>query len=161
MKNVRRATAADAEALAVLRFEFRSSLETATEARREFVVRCAAWMKSRLAADGPWRCWVAEDGEGLLGHAWLEAIEKVPNPITERETHAYLTNVYVRPAHRGQGWGDALVEAALQWCRDREVDSVILWPTERSRTLYGRHGFAPSSEIMEARPNPAPPRGGS
>src|SRR4029078_10031205 len=108
-----------------------------------------------------WHGWVAEDGEGLLGHAWLELIEKVPNPITERETHAYLTNVYVRPAHRSQGWGDALLGAALQWCVDREVDSVFLWPTERSRALYGRHGFARASEIMEARLGPAPSRGRS
>src|SRR5262245_38869786 len=122
MKDVRRATPADAEGLAMLRFEFRSGLAIATESRSDFVARCAAWMRARLGADGPWRCWVAEDGEGLLGHAWLELIEKVPNPITEREAHAYLTNVYVRPALRGQGWGDALVAAALQWCRDREID---------------------------------------
>ena len=151
MKDVRRATPEDAEALAMLRFEFRSSLESATESRSEFLARCAAWMRSRLSDEGSWHCWVAEGGAGILGHAWLELVEKVPNPVVEPERHAYLTNVYVRPAHRGEGWGDALVRAALQWCREREVDSVFLWPTEKSRTLYGRHGFAPSSEIMEAR----------
>lgn len=154
MKEVRRATAEDAEAVAALRFEFRSSVEPATESASEFLVRCADWMKSRLRDGGPWHCWVAEDGGGILGHAWLELVEKVPNPVAEPERHAYLTNVYVRPQHRGQGWGDALVRAALGWCRSQEVDSVFLWPTEKSRTLYSRHGFAPSSEIMEARLGP-------
>jgi GNAT superfamily N-acetyltransferase len=151
MKAVRRATPEDAEAVAALRFEFRSGIEAATESRSEFLVRCAAWMKKRLRDGGPWRCWVAEDSGGILGHVWLELVEKVPNPVGELERHAYLTNAYVRPPHRGQGWGDSLVRAALEWCRGQEVDSVFLWPTEKSRTLYGRHGFAPSSEIMEAR----------
>src|SRR5262245_36212263 len=155
MKDVRLATLADAEALARLRFEFRSNLETAKEPPSEFIARCAAWMRDRLGDAGPWRCWVAEDAAGLLGHAWLELIEKIPNPIAEPEKHAYLTNVYVQPPHRGQGWGDALIGAALRWCRGQAVDSVFLWPTQRSRALYARHGFAPSTEIMETQPSPA------
>lgn len=151
MKEVRRATPEDADALALMRFEFRSGIEPAKESRSEFLPRCAAWIEGRLGGDGPWHCWVAEDGAGILGHAWLELVEKVPNPVGEPERHAYLINVYVRPANRGEGWGDALVRVALQWCRERGVDSVFLWATEKNRTLYGRHGFAPSSEIMEAR----------
>src|SRR5262249_55052471 len=89
MKDVRRATPEDAEALAMLRFEFRSSVEPATESRAEFLARCVVWMRSRLRDDGPWHCWVAEGAAGILGHAWLELVEKVPNPVGERERHAY------------------------------------------------------------------------
>ena len=42
----------------------------------------------------------------------------------------------------------ALVEAALTCCRERRADTVILWPSEKSRTLYARYGFAPSTDIL-------------
>jgi GNAT superfamily N-acetyltransferase len=53
----------------------------------------------------------------------------------------------VRPAERG-GTGSALLEAALAWCREAHVDTVILWPSERSRTLYARYGFDASHAVM-------------
>ncbi len=150
MPAVRLATPADAAALAALRYEFRSSTAAVVEAEPGFVARCAEWMARRLHEDSSWRCWVFEaDGE-LVGNLWLQLIEKIPNPAAELETHAYITNVFVRPAARSAGVGEALVDAALTFCREQLVDSVILWPTDRSRTLYARHGFAVRDDVMEA-----------
>ena len=147
---IRLAAAADARRLAELRYEFRASLNQAVESEAEFLARAGPWMAQRLSATGSWRCWVAErDGE-VIGHLWLQLIEKVPNPAPELESHAYITNVYVRPVARGEGIGQALVEAALEYCREQHVDSVILWPTQQSRTLYARNGFAVPSDIMQA-----------
>ena len=42
------------------------------------------------------------------------------------------------------------LDAALGFCREQRVDSVILWPTERSRTLYARNGFAAPADMLEA-----------
>jgi len=42
------------------------------------------------------------------------------------------------------------MDAALAFCRELGVDSVILWPTARSRTLFARNGFAVPDDIMEA-----------
>jgi len=70
--------------------------------------------------------------------------------VPELERHAYITNVYVRPESRGVGTGEALLEAALAFCREQQVDSVVLWPTERSQPLYARHGFAFPKDLMEA-----------
>ena len=151
MPRVRRATGDDANALALLRYEFRASVNAATEAEAAFLARAAPWMRVRLDGEGPWHCWVVEDDAGLVaGQLWLQLIEKVPNPLPEREQHAYITNVYVGPDQRGTGAGQALMDAALEFCRERGVDSVILWPTARSRTLYARNGFAVRDDIMEA-----------
>lgn len=147
---IRLATDADAEELARLRYEFRAAINEPVEDEESFVERCAPWMRTRLAPGGQWRCWVAEGDGGVVGDIWLQFIEKIPNPAPELEAHAYITNVYVKPAGRGAGCGEALVEAALGHCRESGVDSVILWPTERSRTLYARHGFAVPGDIMEA-----------
>ena len=147
---VRPAAPDDAEKLAQMRYQFRAAMDTAVEDEAGFAERAAAWMATRLDGRGPWRCWVYEEDGALKGHLWLCLIEKVPNPVPELEHHAYITNVYVEPAARGSGAGAALMEAALAFCRQQRVDSVFLWPTEHSRTLYARHGFVAPTDMMEA-----------
>lgn len=148
MIEVRRARSADAAELARLRWRFRADFDPAVEERSAFVERCRTWMRRRLAEAEPWRCWVAVEGR-VVGHVWVEAVEKVPNPVDEAELHAYLTNMYVIPDLRGRGIGTRLLAAALEWCRERDVGSVVLWPTERSRSLYGRHGFRETGNVLE------------
>jgi GNAT superfamily N-acetyltransferase len=146
---IRRATPDDARELAGLRYEFRTSLRPPAESSESFLQRCTAWMQERLA--GPsWLCWVAESGGAIVGHVWLDIMEKIPNPGPEDELHGYITNAYVQDALRNQGIGGRLLEAALTYCREKRVDSVILWPTERSRPLYERHGFAEAENVMLA-----------
>lgn len=148
MLTVRAATPNDAGELARLRYEFRAAERPAVESRERFVERCTSWMRERLASDSPWHCLVAERDGATVGHVWLEVVDKVPNPgAGEPERHIYLTNLYVQPDARG-GPGSALVEAALAWCRERRADTVILWPSEKSRTLYARYGFTVSTDIL-------------
>lgn len=151
MTAIRFATADDAPTLAHLRYEFRAAIRDATEDEATFVTRCAAWIAERLVEAGAWRCWVFESGNGIAGQLWLQLIEKMPNPAEELETHGYITNVYVRPDARGLGAGESLLGTALAFCREARVDSVLLWPTPRSRTLYARHGFAVEDDLMELR----------
>ena len=143
------ATAVDAPALAALRLEFRASIGMPEEDPAAFVARCTEWMTARLQPGATWRAWVAEREGHLLGTVWIGLIEKMPNPIAEPEENGYLTNFFVVPRARGTGIGTALLDAALAWCREREVHAVILWPTARSRPLYERQGFAPPAALME------------
>ena len=143
---VRRATAVDAPRLAELRYEFRAAEAEATESREDFLRRCSEWMGRRLSGE-TWRCWVAVRGETIVGHLWLALVEKLPNPVAEAEWHAYITNMYVQAPERG-GVGSALLEEALDWCETQDIDYIVLWPTERSRTLYARGGFGPTEAIM-------------
>ena len=154
---VREAAAADAPALARLRYDFRSSLGVPVEAEAEFVARCASWMAARLG--GPaWKAWVVESAEGeIVGSAWLGMMEKIPNPTEEAEHHAYITNVYVRPDFRG-GAGSRLVSAATTWCESAGIHAAVLWPTERSAALYRRHGFHEPAALLEREFGPGPNR---
>jgi len=147
--DIRPGAPADAPALARLRYEFRAAIGTPNEPAGAFVDRCTIWMAERLLPVSPWHCWVVEHDGAIIGNVWLQLIEKIPNPVPELETHAYITNVYVRPGTRGAGVGERLVATALDWCRSHGVDSVILWPTARSRTLYARHGFALPDDLLE------------
>src|SRR5262249_11934863 len=124
---IRSAAASDAQALAELRWEFRIARAPATEDHDAFVARCAAWMRDELSSGARWRAWLAVAEGAIVGQVWLQTIEKMPNPVRERERHAYVSNVFVRPASRG-GVGTRLLDAAVAWARANEMDRVILWP---------------------------------
>jgi GNAT superfamily N-acetyltransferase len=147
---IRPATPADAPALAGLRYEFRTAIATPHEPRAAFLARCSGWMEQRIReTESGWRCWLATDGDDPAGNVWIYNLPKIPNPVAEPEAHAYITNLYVRQALRGHGVGGRLLGAALDWCRAQPIDSVILWPTPESRSLYSRHGFERGDDIMQ------------
>jgi len=145
---IRRATPADVPVLSSLRFEFRSRQKNPVETAAEFIPRCIDWMRPRVADESRWRVWVLEHDGGIAGNIWLELIEKLPNPNVERETHGYVTNFFIRPERRNLGAGSRLLKAVLDECERARVDSVFLWPSDRSRPLYERHGFVPASDIF-------------
>lgn len=149
---VRVATPDDAPALARLRFRFRTELGEPIETEEAFVDRCINWMADRLGENPQWICWVAEQASGIVGNLWLQVMEKLPNPVAEPERHAYITNVYVVPECRNDGTGALLMDAALEWCRNSEIDAVFLWPSERSRSFYQRYGFSVRDDLFALRP---------
>jgi|SRR5215470_12686907 len=148
---IRRVTSSDCHALAELRYQFRAEAGSATESKSHFLRRCVLWMKKHVSSrSSPWRCWILDDGTQLLGHVCVQLFEKVPNPVNnEPELHAYVTNFYVIPEMRSQGFGKRLLDRALSWCRARGVDAVILWATPASKSLYRRCGFVTSSDLLE------------
>lgn len=148
--SIRAATPADIPRLAFLRYEFRRVRAPANETELEFRARCEAWMHARLGND-QWRCWVAEHDGVIVGNVWVSLMEKMPNPVVEPEEHAYVTNFFVLDEARGQGVGSLMLGAALAWCEARGVQAAILWPTERGRPLYERHGFSAKGEVMQKR----------
>lgn len=149
---IRVAKFGDCAALAEMRYRFRTELGSPTETKSRFVRRCTSWMQKRFrSGSGPWRCWVADDGEQLLGHVCVQVFEKMPNPVNEPELHAYITNFYIVPEKRDRGLGRKLLNEALSWCRNQRTDAVILWASPRSESLYRRCGLVQPSDIFELR----------
>ena len=109
-------------------------------------------MKKRFRAGShTWRCWVLANGKQLLGHVCVQLFEKIPNPVNEPELHAYVTNFYVIPGVRGQGFGKTLIKRALSWCYAAGTDAVILWPSAASKSFYNQRGFVEPADIFELR----------
>ena len=133
--------------LAGLRHALRSRKQD-IESEAEFLQRCTAWMADALAST-TWRCWVVEQEGTLIGALWLQLVEKIPNPTAAPELFAYITNFFVIDESRGKGVGSALLAEVLEWCKQKDVDEVILWPTEKSRSLYERHGFKVTPDLLE------------
>ena len=105
-------------------------------------------MRVELASNARWRAWAAVSDGAIVGQAWLQTIEKMPNPVAERDRHGYVSNVFVQPAFRG-GAGAPLLQAVLAWATADQLDRVILWPSANSVTLYERHGFSHDGDVME------------
>jgi putative acetyltransferase len=62
---------------------------------------------------------------------------------------AELHRLYLDPAVRGRGLGDALVQTILGWCREHAVERLVLWSDTRfhhAHRLYLRHGFRQTGE---------------
>jgi GNAT superfamily N-acetyltransferase len=152
MIEIRLASKNDAAILAKLRCELRSASHTVVENEREFLERCESWMYERLRKGSQWQCWIAEREGIVLGAVWAQLIEKIPNPVAEPEYYVYLTNFYIREEYRGEGVGSQLLAAVLDWSKSKNAEKVILWPTERSKTFYLRHGFAFADDLMSVRP---------
>ena len=144
---IRLATVADAPTLAAMRYDFRSSLQPATEDRGAFTARVEAWMRERLVSPD-WRAWVAVDGERILGNIWLHRMEKMPNPVGEAAAVGYITNTFVLPELQSGGIGTALLRAVVEFSEREGYHTLILWPAPRSRAFYMRQGFEARDNIF-------------
>jgi molybdopterin-guanine dinucleotide biosynthesis protein A/GNAT superfamily N-acetyltransferase len=79
--------------------------------------------------------WVALQGDAVVGSVALRRIDR---------GQIELKRMYLRPALRGRGIGQRLLEIALLWAREHRIDRVVLDTTEEmaaARRLYERNGF--------------------
>jgi ribosomal protein S18 acetylase RimI-like enzyme len=146
---IRRAELDDAPALAAMRWQFRVE-DGGGEVPRdegEFIAECEQWLRSRLV--GPWRVWVAEVGGRPCGQLFVCLVEKVPSPYPGSDTLGYVTNFYVVPEQRDRGLGRALLDAATGYAHAHGLDTLVVWPSERSAPLYRRCGFGGPDQLLE------------
>ena len=87
--------------------------------------------------------WVAERDGKIMGSI----------AIVKRGGHeAQLRWFGVSPELQGLGVGNRLLEAAMEFCREKGYTDVSLWTIDilkPARHLYGKHGFA----LTETKPN--------
>lgn len=131
---IRRAEAADAEAIGRLLHDFNTEFDDPTpeaDALAERVRRLLADGDTKILLGGP-----GPDGVAVLRFRpaiWTQALE------------CYLAELYVAPDRRGQGLGRALMEAALELARDEGATHMDLGTSEEdvaARSLYESLGFS-------------------
>ncbi len=149
------ATIDDVPELARLRWElYEEQNGDPGEPFEAYLERFARFATSALSSED-WRAWVARTDDALVGAMWLHTVHRVPVPGKLAGPIGYLTNVYVAPEHRNAGLGARLLDRVDAWCREQRFSLVIVWPTERSRSFYGRGGFGRPDEplVLEAEPD--------
>jgi len=130
---VRRAEAADADAIGRLLHDFNREFDEPTPA--------PPWLAGRVRR-------LIEDGEltVLLAGAGPDgvAVLRFRPAIWSDALECYLAELYVVPERRGQGLGRALMEAAIELARREGADRMELGTEEddrAARALYESLGF--------------------
>jgi len=148
---VREAEARDLPALAALRWQFKlEDAASSDDAENEgvFIARCEEWLRTRIRT-GQWKVWLAESNGQPCGHVFLSLVEKVPSPLGGSAVLGYVTNFYVAPEQRNRGLGTALLAEVTRFAEAHCLDTLIVWPSERSSALYQRCGFNQPAELLE------------
>ncbi|HET7736759.1 MAG TPA: GNAT family N-acetyltransferase [Nocardioidaceae bacterium] len=85
---------------------------------------------------------LARDGES--GEAVGVAVMRMQPSLWSEAQEAYLAELYVVPARRGQGFGRELITAVLEGARERGADYAFVITSEEDRLaqrLYEAAGF--------------------
>lgn len=130
---IRRASAADAATAAQLLYDFNREYDEPTPPVAELTELLRPLIESGEAT-------VLFGGEGPDGIAVL----RVRPALWSRGNEAYLQELYVVPARRGQGIGRALLEATMDAAREAGAVGIDLNTGEtdvEARSLYESAGF--------------------
>ena len=79
------------------------------------------------------------------GCVWLR--EEQPRPTSMRLVVPYLMSMYTVKKFRRQGVASLVVKKALDWCRERNYDRIVLHASKEGRPVYEALGFEPSTEM--------------
>lgn len=129
---IREAAVEDASLIARLLHAFNTEYEEETPGVEELTRHAR-----RMLEEGEMTVLLAPDGAGLA------LLRFRPSVWTER-SEAYLQELYVAPRRRGEGIGEALLEAALEASRQANAAWIELNTGETdiaARTLYKKFGF--------------------
>lgn len=92
---------------------------------------------------------VAEEGDSIVSVMSVLVIEPLPRPIQTNPAWGYLTNVCSVPAKRGAGIASGLMRFVKNWIQEKQLETVIVWPSDESIAFYERAGFNQQNKIME------------
>jgi GNAT superfamily N-acetyltransferase len=148
---VRRGTAADAPALARLRWSWRADERDEAPGkvdRATFVDFFTTWVIDHLPTHLPF---VAEAEGRLAGMAWLMLPDRVPSVTNLDRRFGDVQSVYVVPELRNAGIGAALMAAVLAEARARELEFVTVHSSPLAVPMYERSGFRAGRNWLEWR----------
>lgn len=143
MFTIRTAALSDAEGVAFVHVEswkttYKGLLSDTLIASRTLERRIEQWSR-QLATPNPARVlFVAEDAGRIVGYVQLGPTRTPDLPYTHE-----LYAIYTLAEVQGRGLGRALFNTGVQWLRDREVNTMMLWVLEgnlAARGFYERMG---------------------
>jgi GNAT superfamily N-acetyltransferase len=156
---VRQAGATDIPLLARHRAAmFRDMGQLPSHQEEPLVQATAAYLRDALPR-GEYLAWVAEDKATphvTIGGAGVQLRPILPRPRPgdddlELGPEAIVLNVYVAPAWRRRGVGEALMRAVLDALVARGIRRIVLHASDNGRPLYERLGFVATNEMRLTR----------
>jgi GNAT superfamily N-acetyltransferase len=145
---LRRASASDLDVLvAHRRAMFRDMGYSDDYALDAMAEKFQVWLQERMD-DGLYLAWLVSAPDGTIAAgAGLWLMDWPPHMVGHGIHRGNILNVYTEAPFRRQGLARALMEAALAWCRENGVDTVILHASAEGKALYESIGFTPTNEM--------------
>jgi GNAT superfamily N-acetyltransferase len=107
-----------------------------------------AWARERDSRP----VWIAERRGEHAAYVQGALLQPLPRPGRRPGGGTlFIEQFFVRPAHRGEGIGEAVLRAAVDWARAQRLDAVRMTAGPRTRPMCERIGFTGSSELIELR----------
>ena len=105
------------------------------------------WLLQRMEA-GEYLAWlVIGPDDTVAAGAGLWLMDWPPHVVGRGPRRGNILNVYTSEKFRRRGLARELMLAALAWCRENDVDTIILHASDDGRGLYQSLGFAPTNEM--------------
>jgi GNAT superfamily N-acetyltransferase len=150
---IRRATAADAGLLSMLNADVQAIHAAALPwwfkppGPESFPPAAAA----AVIAESENLVFLAESDSDAAGYAYAEIVRQAETPIRHAYEMVYLHHISVRPAHRRQGVGSALIEAVRSAAGEIGITllGADIWSfNEAARAFFRRHGLVTFNERL-------------
>jgi len=148
----RTADVTDVPALATMRWSFRSEEgEVPIESHDVFAKRFGDFVSDGLRS-GTWTYWIAETEEHeIVSQMAVCVVPSIPRPSRAADQLGYLTDCYTLPRFRSEGVGSALLTRVSQWATARDLEMILVWPSEKAISFYARAGFTRADDIRMLR----------
>jgi len=125
------------------------NFEHAIEPNRRLDTPVAAEHLERLLAhlkDHDGRMFVAEDENGaLIGWAVVSEFKGEAFVVPEERDYAYVFELFVAEAQRGEGIGRALIAACEEWAKAKNFKTIqigVLFGNARAAKIYREAGYS-------------------
>ena len=139
---------------------FRDMGSIRPELEAPLIAATASYLSSALPR-GDYLGWIAQAPEGVaaIGGAGVQLRPLVPRPLPagdglELGPEAIVLSVYVEPAWRRRGVGEALMQTLLAALTHKNINRIVLHASPDGRNLYERLGFVQTNE-MRFEPSPS------
>jgi GNAT superfamily N-acetyltransferase len=124
-------------------------LEALREAPHAFSSTFADW-QGEGDTEMRWRARLSSVPFNVVAYVNGEASGMVSGTAADQDGTSELISMWVAPIARGQGVGDSLVAAVVQWARGQRAVKITLpvfESNEHAQVLYRRHGFVDAGAI--------------
>jgi GNAT superfamily N-acetyltransferase len=146
--SIRRASTADLETLVAHRRTMFHDMGYSDHAVLDaMAAKFRIWLRERMDS-GDYLAWLATAPDGsVAAGAGLWLMDWPPHMVGKSARRGNILNVYTESRFRRQGLARALMEVILSWCRENQIDTVILHASPEGKPLYESLGFRQTNEM--------------
>ena len=91
---------------------------------------------------------VEDDGQ-VIGGCGISIFRIPPKFSQPTGVYAYLSNMYIEPEFRRKGYGRALVDYVVDYCKTQQIGLLFLHASDTGQLLYKTIGFMGPQKLME------------